>query len=59
MQKLRIEFLFEPDTGITRAYVWDGMQIIGKQPYKGTLSSEEKVANRKELIQKHTKEVQS
>ena len=56
MRKLRIEFVFETATGITRAYVWSGMQIVGKEPYAGTLSSEEKVQKTRELIKKYTKE---
>lgn len=56
---LRVEFLFEPDKGVTRAYVWQGMQIIGKKPYKGVLSSYEKVNESHELIKQYEKELES
>lgn len=58
MSNLRVEFVFENHSGITRAYVWQNMRIIDKHPYQGTLSSEEKVAITNELRKKHTKEIE-
>lgn len=52
--KIRVEFLKEKDSGITRAYIWEGMRLLGRHPYPGELTHDEKKNAEKYLIKKFT-----
>lgn len=50
--KVRIEYVYEPQVNITRAYIWKGMTVIGKHPIQGKITKKQQDIETKRLISK-------
>ena len=57
--KLRVEYLYDPKLETTSVYVWNGMELLDKNIFDGTFSSEEKLKMSTRLINNRKKTVET